>query len=340
MSDTTLTDISKALGFNESNARSTESYFGTVEAIIPRVISGQTTYYYSVIFDGNSTPTECARLVGADVGDRVLVSVLQNGHAVVTSRIDGDLDALDAKRIASKNLIYDHTYEYSVHESTESNPSEDGEISYDVTFTAHLYRAGIDIAATDEIDPNDFKWYYKTEETFLDPEAVDGLIYLGSGRIITIENVTQMIGYGLHVIGRYETLETSDLEDIDYNALTDIDDNTLQADTPVGSGDRIRVRDLEVITSLYSTDSFLVVTESGEKLITKSNLSDAVDKTYVHTQNVVSDIWTITHNLNKHPSVTVVDSAESVVEGDIQYVDNNSVVLTFSGAFSGKAYFN
>lgn len=332
MADVTLTDISSALGFDEKKSKTTESYFGTVRDIDYKLVDGKKTYYYMVQIDGAENQVECSRLVGADVDDRVLVSVLRNGHAVVTNRIDGDLDAQDAKRIAGKSLIYDHDYVYSV--------NEDDDTKYDVTFTAHLYKGGVDISNSDEINPEDFKWYYKTEETLGSAQSADGLVYLGSGRVYKIINATNLIGYGLHVIGRYETLETSDLEDIDYNALTDIDDNTLQADTPVGFGDRIRVRDLEVITSLYSTDSFLVVTESGEKLITKSNLSDAVDKTYVHTQNVVSDIWTVTHNLNKRPSVTVVDSAESVVEGDIQYVDNNSVVLTFSGAFSGKAYFN
>lgn len=64
------------------------------------------------------------------------------------------------------------------------------------------------------------------------------------------------------------------------------------------------------------------------------------DKSFAYTQGVASATWAITHNLNKKPSVTVVDSAENVVVGDIEYNDNNSVTITFSGAFSGKAYLN
>jgi hypothetical protein len=64
------------------------------------------------------------------------------------------------------------------------------------------------------------------------------------------------------------------------------------------------------------------------------------DKSFTHTQGVASATWAITHNLNKKPSVTVVDSADNVVVGDIEYNDNNSVTITFSGAFSGKAYLN
>ena len=64
------------------------------------------------------------------------------------------------------------------------------------------------------------------------------------------------------------------------------------------------------------------------------------DKHYVHTQSVAASVWTITHNLDKYPSVTVVDSGENVVVGDVQYIDRNSLTVAFNGAFSGKAYLN
>lgn len=64
------------------------------------------------------------------------------------------------------------------------------------------------------------------------------------------------------------------------------------------------------------------------------------DSHFTYTQVIPSATWDVTHNLNKKPSVTVVDSADSVVIGDVQYLNNNEVRLTFVGAFSGKAYFN
>lgn len=64
------------------------------------------------------------------------------------------------------------------------------------------------------------------------------------------------------------------------------------------------------------------------------------DKHFLFVQAIASDVWEIKHDLNKYPSVTVVDSADSVVIGDVTYVDENNVRLTFSGAFSGKAYLN
>lgn len=61
---------------------------------------------------------------------------------------------------------------------------------------------------------------------------------------------------------------------------------------------------------------------------------------YTHTQSVASNTWTINHNLGKYPSVMVVDSAGSVVIGDISYVTINQIIVYFSGTFSGKAYLN
>lgn len=64
------------------------------------------------------------------------------------------------------------------------------------------------------------------------------------------------------------------------------------------------------------------------------------DKHYVHNQGVASTIWTITHGLGKYPSVTVVDSANTEITGEVKYMDLNTIELTFSSEFAGKAYLN
>lgn len=66
--------------------------------------------------------------------------------------------------------------------------------------------------------------------------------------------------------------------------------------------------------------------------------SGAAATSYVHTQAIPSATWTVTHNLGMYPAVTVIDSSNRVVEGDTAYPSSNSVVLTFSAAFSGVAY--
>ena len=68
--------------------------------------------------------------------------------------------------------------------------------------------------------------------------------------------------------------------------------------------------------------------------------SDGVDLNYVHDQGVASATWSVSHNLGKLPSVTVVDTAGSVVVGDVSYTDNNNLIVTFNNSFSGEAYIN
>ena len=59
---------------------------------------------------------------------------------------------------------------------------------------------------------------------------------------------------------------------------------------------------------------------------------------YIHTQGSASATWNITHNLHFYPNVTVQDSAGNIVEGEIAYTNSDSLVVTFSTAFSGQAY--
>jgi hypothetical protein len=50
--------------------------------------------------------------------------------------------------------------------------------------------------------------------------------------------------------------------------------------------------------------------------------------------------WTIVHGLNKHPSVTVVDTGESVLIPSVRYVSDDELVASFGAPTSGKAYLN
>lgn len=80
------------------------------------------------------------------------------------------------------------------------------------------------------------------------------------------------------------------------------------------------------------------VTLEGNK--TSSELGLTGDKHFTYIKSTPDKIWEITHDLDKYPSVTVVDSAGSVVMGDITYTSKSTLTVTFSAAFSGKAYLN
>ena len=64
------------------------------------------------------------------------------------------------------------------------------------------------------------------------------------------------------------------------------------------------------------------------------------DLNYVHEQTVAASVWTVVHNLDKYPAVTVVDSANTVILGDIKYLDLNSLQIMFTSEFTGRAYCN
>ena len=68
------------------------------------------------------------------------------------------------------------------------------------------------------------------------------------------------------------------------------------------------------------------------------NLVYPTSTRHIHTQGTVSTVWTINHALGGYPSVTIVDSAKTVVFGEVNYISTTQVVVNFTSAFSGFAY--
>jgi hypothetical protein len=75
-------------------------------------------------------------------------------------------------------------------------------------------------------------------------------------------------------------------------------------------------------------------------------LSSQGAPTFVFPQTAPATNWgagtppVVTHNLGKFPSITVIDTGNTVVQGEYTYIDNNTVALAFSAPFAGKAYLN
>lgn len=106
------------------------------------------------------------------------------------------------------------------------------------------------------------------------------------------------------------------------------------------------IGDLKNVSNSVNSDTekdVVLVKTSGTKEWVAKPLEKIIadsDKTYVHTQGTASDIWTIVHNLNKYPSVTVVDSAHTVVIGEVRYDSLDQVTVLFAATFSGMATLN
>lgn len=70
-----------------------------------------------------------------------------------------------------------------------------------------------------------------------------------------------------------------------------------------------------------------------------TGLEDALN-TFVFEQGVASAVWVIEHNLNKYPTITLVDSAGVEFQARKVYDSINQVTIYLNGATTGKAYLN
>ena len=97
----------------------------------------------------------------------------------------------------------------------------------------------------------------------------------------------------------------------------------------------------ENFDALFQIDSNLsVVGEGVINTVTENGTVTITSTTYIHEQGVASDVWVIEHNLNKYPSITLVDSANTQFEAQIEYDDKNTCTVYMNGATTGKAYLN
>lgn len=82
----------------------------------------------------------------------------------------------------------------------------------------------------------------------------------------------------------------------------------------------------------------------GVGVINTSRVDDKVyisSTSFVYEQAIASDVWVINHNLNKCPSIYVVDTAGHMqIPDDVEVNDQNTITVTFLAAFAGYAYLN
>lgn len=115
--------------------------------------------------------------------------------------------------------------------------------------------------------------------------------------------------------------------------------------------DLINILDSKVNVSQYEQD----IEEINDKIdntlnnIEGSNLIGVerdgqtvtlTSKTFIFEQGVASDIWDIQHDLNKRPTITLVDSTGREFEAEKDYISNNRVIIHLVSATTGLAYLN
>ena len=125
-----------------------------------------------------------------------------------------------------------------------------------------------------------------------------------------------------------------------------VDDNNVRGGYQVVAStaerDAIAIDNRKAGMQVYCQDSQLIFT-LGPNLVTWTELmlsGGGSNNTFIWTQMVSSTVWNIVHNLNKYPSVVTTDSVDRVIMGDVQYIDMNTVQVTFNYMISGKAFLN
>lgn len=108
---------------------------------------------------------------------------------------------------------------------------------------------------------------------------------------------------------------------------------------PIIVKEDLKVGDTVFVVAEGEDTSRLLYLPANEKFkTTESSGESGGGEGFVFEQGTPASTWTIAHTLGFIPSVTVVNSAGDVVVGAVQYVGSQTIELSFSGEFSGKAY--
>ena len=51
-------------------------------------------------------------------------------------------------------------------------------------------------------------------------------------------------------------------------------------------------------------------------------------------------VWVVAHNQGRYPSITLVDTSNDVLDGGVEYTNDNTITVTFSAATGGRAFIN
>jgi hypothetical protein len=93
------------------------------------------------------------------------------------------------------------------------------------------------------------------------------------------------------------------------------------------------------VNVFQDTPNRVIVDDDLPNVVVVRSTSGLVNtRRYVFTQGVASAEWVIPHTLGGHPSVTIVDSANTAVFGEVQYDSTTQVTVYFTVPFSGLAY--
>ena len=92
----------------------------------------------------------------------------------------------------------------------------------------------------------------------------------------------------------------------------------------------------------YGANNQNIIEVNTGGCITRINLNPAItfnnNSSFEFVQQTAATVWTITHNMGLKPNVKLEDLVGNDIQGAIDFIDNNTVRVTFNQAVAGKAY--
>jgi len=84
--------------------------------------------------------------------------------------------------------------------------------------------------------------------------------------------------------------------------------------------------------------------DDGRNILGKINADELApniaDKNRVHVQMLPVATLTFEHGLGKRPAVTIVDKSGNDIEGDVSYIDDNTIKIDFQYPVLFDIYMN
>lgn len=146
----------------------------------------------------------------------------------------------------------------------------------------------------------------------------------------------------------------TEVDSVDVNTVQDISNISVGFDagvTNVAIADDPATLDVNISISDVVIPVTSVNGKTGAVVIDYPDISNTPVNhvRYVHTQASIPTvqtsgqwagyyIWTVNHNLNFYPSVTVFDSGDNMIEAYIDYTNINTAIIVMNSAISGTAY--
>ena len=92
----------------------------------------------------------------------------------------------------------------------------------------------------------------------------------------------------------------------------------------------------------YGANNQNIIEVNTGGCVTRINLNPAItfnnNSSFEFTQQTAATVWNISHNMGLKPNVKIEDLQGNDIVGVVDYIDNNTVRITFNQAVAGKAY--